>query len=218
MGINITIFLVSSFIFRFLNFYLTVLYTYITHTASSHFLPSPQYPSTPARPNKSLACIHTYQCEVGYGCSLAIVHLPNVHKALGSIPELPDKGDGLLCRKPSSDQEQTLSLHAKLFANLRNPCQVLEDRAGPHTFSVSHKEVCSCPRKESDQAQRTVATLLSHSSSKLPRDFAAVSLGMENLTSSSSELDLWLHRKLSRFQDDLHPRNFLWVGWKLGHL
>lgn len=154
-----------------------------------------------------------------------------MHKTLDYIPELPDKrgwnkvqieGERLVVTYPdvwgfelqwhkSSDDENTPS-PLSLFPNLRDLCDVLEC-SNPHTDPTAvQKKVDRCPHSESDHSLKNGATLLSHSSSRLSVDFAAISLGMDYLTSSSSELDLWLHRKLSRFQKDLQPRNFLWVG------
>lgn len=107
MGVNKTMFffLVSYSIFCSLNFHLTVSYTYTTHTDDSHCL-VPLY--TPPRPNKSL---HRFAASrVRWAVDGAQSgSLSNVHEALGSLPELPHKGDGVLCHKPSDDQEQTLS-------------------------------------------------------------------------------------------------------------
>lgn len=123
-------------------------------------------------------------------------------------------GIELLWHKPRDDQELALSFVS--VSQFKRPLW----SSGMHRrplgwFLWDPEERIQCPHTESDHSQRTVALLLSHSSSRLSRDFA---LGMEDLTSSSSELDLWLHRKLSKFQKDLQLRNFLWVGQKLGYL
>lgn len=118
------------------------------------------------------------------------------------------KGMECCATKPVMSKNKRYPLPVKLSPNLRDLCQVPEGREGPHTFGVSHKQVPQLPSRGEEPSPENCG----HSSPKLPRDVTGISLGMENLASSSSGLDLWLHRKLSRFQKALHRRNFLWVG------